>query len=90
MARTRTEWYGTPSEEFTDQKKYTEAEASQKLGECKKQLMEYYSVEQKFCKGWKSGIHEKPDIWEDMEDTKKTLELYKVWVNEQGEMLLAI
>ena len=44
MARTRTEWYGTPSEEFTDQKKYTEAEASQKLGKCQKQLMEYFDM----------------------------------------------
>ncbi len=90
MARTRTEFHGISSAEFADQKKYTQLEASQKLGECKKQLMEYSSVEQKFFKGWKSGIHEKPDRWEDIDGTKKILELYEVWVNESGEMLLAI
>ena len=91
MEKTRKIYRGLSKASFTNQKEYSFTEAQEILGPCIRKKLTY--IEQKEI--WKAitSAYNPKDltrcIWTN-KGTPKILEEFDVWVNERGDMLLAI
>ncbi len=84
--------FGKSKRSFKDQKEYAYGEALEKLGPCRRRTMNYGTVDQRWDNGCTPTSYDDtyvPAQWRDIPCTKVVRETYDVWVNEQGDMLLA-
>ena len=82
MEITRTIYRGISKSSFKSEKEYSFTEAQEILGPCKRKEIYYAEQEQ----DWQQM---RPLAWSDKGEAK-ILEKYDVWLNERGDMLLAI
>lgn len=78
----RTCYFGTPKKNFHCPTKFNYSEALELIGPCTRITVEYGTCEEKY-----DPI---TSTWNKDHQTRKVLERYDVWMNENGIMILAI
>ena len=88
---TRTIYRGISKASFKNQKEYSFTDAQDILGFCKRKKLTYLKQEQIWQEIDRHRIFDIPqsDEWCN-KGTPKILETFDVWINERGDMLLAI
>lgn len=84
--------FGKSKKSFRDQKEYAYGEALEKLGPCRRCMMNYGTVDQRWDEGYTPSSYDDiyvPAQWKDIPATRVVRETYDVWQNERGDMLLA-